>query len=200
MVATGSAFTTPDLLSSCDYYVDATADGCTTESRTALTATIFAIKVPEIVLKWNDVLICSNADNLITSYHWIKDDTDIPSENKQYFVTSKISGYYKVRIIDVNGCEITSSEIAIAGSKSLTLYPNPANGSFTISLNEETTGDVDIHIITENGIVLKQIKTEKVYPVFIYEIPVSELDEGTYLIRLTINNTSLYHSKILVIK
>ena len=42
-LGTGTSFTTPSISSTTNYYVDATLNGCTTASRSSVTATIFAV-------------------------------------------------------------------------------------------------------------------------------------------------------------
>ena len=200
ILGSGTSFTTPVLSNSKDYYVDATADGCTTEERSKVTAIVFPVNIPSIVLKWDDVLICSNVDTLYTDYQWIRDDNDVPNATKQYYVTTKIPGSYKVRVIDINGCETTSDEITLSGTKSLTLYPNPAKGSFSIMLKEEIIGKVNIKIINDIGVKVKEINTEKNYQEFIYDIPVDDMNNGIYFIHLVINDISMYVGRIIVSK
>ena len=57
---TGISFTTPTISATTNYYVDATATGCTTASRTTVTATITAAPVVTAVL---DNCSCNNISN-----------------------------------------------------------------------------------------------------------------------------------------
>ena len=79
---------------------------------------IYLSIAPQIVIKWEDVLICSNVDNLFFGYQWFNGTTPISGANNQYYVTSKIPGVYKVEAIDKNGCKTMSNEITIGGKKS----------------------------------------------------------------------------------
>ncbi len=92
-----------------------------------------------------------------------------------------------------------SNEISIPGSKSFSVYPNPAKTSFAISLYDVPVGTTLISIINEEGICLKQLQTEKVYPEFFNEISVTDLDEGLYFIRVTVDKVNVYYSRIVVI-
>ncbi len=39
---------------------------------------IYSAVTPQIVIKWSDVLICSNVDNLFFGYQWFNGTTPIP--------------------------------------------------------------------------------------------------------------------------
>lgn len=156
--------------------------------------------IPTIVIKWSDVLICPNVNSMFSSYQWIKGTTPIAGANKQYYVTNKQPGDYLVEVIDKNGCKNSSYEISISESKSLSVYPNPATESFSISLIDEPIGTTLITIINEAGIKVKEFQTEKVNINFDNEISVSDLTEGIYYVIIFVDQSNLYYSKIIVTK
>ncbi|MCD4769889.1 MAG: T9SS type A sorting domain-containing protein, partial [Bacteroidales bacterium] len=165
----------------------------------------FSVKVtintiPTIVVKWGDVLICPNVDSLFSNYQWIKGTTPIPGANKQYYVTNKQPGTYIVETIDKNGCKNSSNEIAISGSKALSVYPNPASKSFTLKFNNETEGRAVISILNSSGIKVMEFQIENVNDELLKEIPVNNLDEGIYVIQILLNNKDLYYEKIIIVK
>jgi hypothetical protein len=45
-----------------------------------------------------------------------------------------------------------------------------------------------------------EVVTEKEHPDLLREIPVSSLDEGIYLVKVTINQVNVYYTKIVVAK
>ena len=155
---------------------------------------------PQIIVKWNDVLICSNVDSMIINYQWYNGTSQIIGANKQYYVTSKLPGEYRVEIIDKNGCKVMSNEIKIAESKSLSIYPNPAKETFTISIKDEPLGKVNIRIINDIGTEVLCIESEKSDTEFLREIPTSILDEGLYVVQVLVGKVNLYNSKIIIIK
>ena len=155
---------------------------------------------PQIFLKWDDVLICSNIDNIFLSYQWFNGTISIPGANEQYYVTSKQPGIYRVETIDINDCREMSNEITVTGSKSLTVYPNPAKSSFTVSIIDQPVGKVNLRIINSTGMKIMDIETEKADIEFLKEIPADDLEEGFYIVQVIIDQTYLYNSKILVIK
>ncbi len=93
-----------------------------------------------------------------------------------------------------------SNEITITGSKSLSVYPNPAKSSFTVCINDLPVGKVNLRIISSTGTKILEIESEKADAEFLKEISTDDLDEGFYIIQIIVNQTYLYNSKILVIK
>ena len=156
--------------------------------------------IPEIVLKWHDVLVCSNAKDSIATYQWYENTTSISGATKQYYISGKQPGIYKVEVTDLEGCKNFSNEITISGSKSLSLYPNPAKEIVTLSLNDDPVGKAVITVISNTGVKLFEFLTEKDNEELLSEIPVSNLDEGFYFIRVVVDGVYEYNSKIVVIK
>ena len=161
---------------------------------------IYLTIAPQIVIKWEDVLICSNVDNLFFGYQWFNGTTPISDASKQYYVTSKIPGVYKVEAIDGNGCRIMSNEITIGSNVSAIVYPNPAISSFKVSINDVPVGKALIRIINASGTEVLKLNTEKSDFEFSEEISTIDLEEGFYLVQVTVNGVYLYIVKIMVTK
>jgi hypothetical protein len=155
---------------------------------------------PQIVIKWEDVLICSNIDNLFLGYQWFNGTTPIIGANNQYYVTSKTPGVYTVEAIDKNGCKAMSNEISIGGTNSILVYPNPVKSSFKISINDVPVGKAHIRIINAAGTEVMNLNTEKSDFEFSKEISTNDLNKGFYLVQVTVNEFYLYIVKIMVIK
>jgi len=156
--------------------------------------------VPVIKVKWGDVLICYNLGDSITRYQWFKGESPISNATQQYFSTEKQTGIYLVKTIDKNGCGNSSGTISISGTKSLVVYPNPASVSFALKLNDEVDGRASISIFNSIGIMVMEFQAENANGELIREIPVNNLDDGIYVVRVLLNNTNLYTAKIVVIK
>jgi hypothetical protein len=162
--------------------------------------TIYLTVAPQIVIKWEDVLICSNVDNLFSGYQWFNGTTPIIGASNQYYVTSKIPGVYTVEAIDKNGCKTMSNEISIGGTKSLLVYPNPAKSSFNVSLSDVPTGKASIRVFNASGTEVMNLNTEKSDFEFSKEISTSDLDKGFYFVQVIVNDIYLYIVKVMVIK
>jgi hypothetical protein len=155
---------------------------------------------PQIVIKWEDVLICSNVDNLFSGYQWFNGTTPIIGANNQYYVTTKAPGAYTVEATDKNGCKTMSNEISIGSTISLLVYPNPVTSSFKISINDVPVGKARISIINASGTEVMNLSTEKSDFEFSEEISTRDLDKGFYLVQVKVNEVYLYIVKIMVIK
>ena len=156
--------------------------------------------VPVISLKWNDVLICSNVRDSISSYQWYADNSSIPGATGQYYPTNKTSGTFKVITVDKTGCQNSSASIKVVSTKSLTLYPNPASVSFTLKLSGAVSGRAVIGIYSALGTKVLEMQTENVSEELIREIAVSNLDEGVYLVQVVVNNVEVYDAKMVLKK
>ena len=161
---------------------------------------IYSTVTPQIVIKWADVLICSNVDNLFFGYQWFNGTAPISGANNQYYVTSKIAGVYAVEAIDEKGCKTMSNEISMGSTKSVLVYPNPAKGSFNISLIDVPPGKASIRICNSSGTEVMNLNTEISDSEFSKEISTSDLDKGFYLVQVTVNDIYLYIVKVMVIK
>jgi hypothetical protein len=160
---------------------------------------IYLSVTPQIVIKWEDVLICSNVGNLYSGYQWFNGTTPINGATNQFHLTSKVPGAYTVVAIDKNGCKNMSNEISI-GAISLLAYPNPAKSSFKISINDIPVGKTNIRIINASGTEVMNLNTFKSDFEFSEEISTCDLDKGFYLVQVVVNEVYLYIVKIMVTK
>ena len=156
--------------------------------------------VPFIKAKWGDVLICSNLGDSIASYQWFKEGTAIGGATQQYYATNKLAGTYRVETIDLNGCKNPSNAVLISGIKSMSIYPNPASVSFVLKLNDAGEGSAIISILNSSGIKVMELQAEYANYELTKEIPVSNLNEGVYVVQVLLNRKDLYTTKLVVKK
>jgi uncharacterized protein YaaQ len=185
------------------YYFHVTAvnyDGVESSFSDQSTAIVKTGVVPRVKAKWSDLLICYNQGDSIKSFQWYKGSTAITGETKQYYKTDKKSGVYKVETIDLNGCKNSSNIVSVTGTKSLSAYPNPAHGSFVLSLNDESQGMTIISIINSTGIKVLEFQTEKTEKELLKEISVTNLPYGVYQVQVLVNNEDFYFTQIVVVK
>jgi hypothetical protein len=136
--------------------------------------------VPKIKSKWGDILICYNLGDSLKNYQWYKGGIAIIGGTSQYYKTSKKSGLYMVETIDLNGCKNSSVPFSISGTKSISAYPNPVSGSFTIKLNSDSEGKVVITLFNSLGKKVLELQTEKTETELLKEIPLTNLPLGVY--------------------
>ncbi|MDX9726631.1 MAG: T9SS type A sorting domain-containing protein, partial [Bacteroidales bacterium] len=156
--------------------------------------------VPEITLKYNDLLICADKDNSFTSYQWFDEGKVIPNATGQYYQTHKKPGVYHVVTVDVNGCTNTSNTITLEAEKSLSAFPNPTSGSFSLSLNNFSEGEAIVRILSSAGLKVMEFNVESLDATELKQIPVDKLENGVYIIQVTVNKAENYFTRIVVAK
>lgn len=158
--------------------------------------------IPKIKVKWNDVLICYNLGDSIRNYQWYNSTGKITGETNQFYKTDKTAGAFHVETIDSEGCKNSSTEISMpgSGSKSLSVYPNPASVSFSLKIDDESEGNVVISIFNTYGAKVMELQSEKRGGEILKEIPVTNLPDGLYRVMVSINKKDIYSSIIVVSK
>jgi hypothetical protein len=198
---TGISTTITGLTAGTYTYTVAIASGSTSAASANVVINVAKTGViPKIKSKWNDILICYNLNDSISSYQWYKGSSPLSGETSQYYWSKKQSGLYKVETTDKNGCKNFSNAIQITGTKSLSVFPNPAKENFAVTLNDETLGKTVISIINGSGTKVMEVETEKESADLYKEIPVTNLDEGVYFVRVSVNQVNVYYTKIVIIK
>jgi hypothetical protein len=156
---------------------------------------------PEIILKGKSLLICTNPD---LTYQWYHNDEPIDDANKQfYYAKNKESGNYLVEAILSNDCLRASLPINFdtkstgdtGGDEYQTVYlsPNPTEGSITIEMISDYSGQLEINIISSTGQIVKQYQLNKYQAIFSTSIELSGLAEGSYLMAVKYGAESEVH-------
>ncbi|MEI7423307.1 MAG: fibronectin type III domain-containing protein, partial [Prolixibacteraceae bacterium] len=185
------------------YYFRVTSvnnDGAESPYSAETKAVLIVVDSPVISMKWDDVLVCSNLTNSISSYQWYLGNASIPGANDQYYSTNKIPGIYKVITVDNFGCLYSSATITVVTTKSLTIYPNPASVNFTLRLSGAITGKAVISMYNAGGLKVAEVQAENVNEELIKEIAVNNLDNGVYVVQVLVNQQELYYTKMIVKK
>ena len=110
------------------------------------------------------------------------------------------SGYYEVSVSDANGCNSTIGvnvlDESTAGINAneylkLTVYPNPSNGSVTISYRGNAT---EVTVLDQNARIVLWKPLE-----ILQDINVEGLDSGLYSVRLTGSSGKIVSKKLVVL-
>jgi hypothetical protein len=123
----------------------------------------------------------------VLTFDWDNDGTgdfDDPED-----LTGLTAGTYTVVVMDGNGCTATTT--VIVGSQvglnefgmdaSLSIYPNPNNGVFTVALANMTSENLTLQVINVAGqIVFEADASSK-----LVDVNISEFGNGTYTLRIT---------------
>jgi len=98
-----------------------------------------------------------------------------------------------VSIANEKGCFTPSDPVVIPTGATgietdpfagLKIYPNPTPGMFTIEMDNQVFGELNIGIATEEGKEVLNIKFKKTTPTFSTQIDLSGQAKGLYLINL----------------
>ncbi len=173
--------------------------GVAGEFSTVVSAKVKTGVRPLIKAKWGNLLIAYNKGDSISSFQWFNAGNQISGANKQYYVTNKSPGSYYVQSTDKDGCKNNSNAVNI-GSKSLSIYPNPASGSFRMTLSCESTGNTLIRIINSSGTRVLEYKTEKIDGELINEFDIHSLQSGIYSVEVIVDNEEKLDTRLVVIK
>jgi len=170
------------------YYVNAINDfGCMANSDTLHVVSI-PLPVPTIT-HLGDTLMTG----IFNSYQWIKDNSSITGATNQYYLPNA-DGIYMVEVTNNEGCvglsepfNYTLLSIADINDKGikLHLYPNPAKNRLVVDmldLSDEAKSFV-IYDVAGRSILKHDVKTKGTF-----EIELSGLANGTYILQLTTTN------------
>jgi len=156
--------------------------------------------IPEITLKYDDILICYNLGDSLTSYQWYEGQYPIPDASLQYYQTHKQPGTYRVFTLDRDGCGNFSDPLTISGARSLVAYPNPASAFLGLKLNDQYEGTARIRILNSSGIKEFEKSMKNATNELISMIPVEDLKPGIYLIQVLLDNNEILYSKVMISK
>lgn len=148
---------------------------------------------------WN----CKNTSNSVVpngNYKMLIEYTDQHAQGPIYSLAFTISGtsqhlaptdqsYFKNISLDFNPVSTGISD-NIVGNQILSVYPNPNNGLFHITLTTEEKSLVTLRVVNIKGAVIhqEQIQTDKLIN---YPIQLSNYSRGTYILELTNNKKSI---------
>jgi len=101
--------------------------------------------------------------------------------------------YYRLRQVDINGKKTYSNIVLIKGIKEnriafTTIYPNPAKTLLSVALSAPATQNILIVITDISGRTIKELKLFANAGDNQYNINVSDLNAGTYIIKATCNS------------
>jgi hypothetical protein len=191
------------------YKLEADMIGCKVESD------IFTVDFPDapskplLYVRGPVVWYMASSNNKASYYRWYRNDELISGANKNIYVANKTLGTYKVAIGNESECYTFSDEVTIPVTKSemtyfnipaeyligeddnslgdIRIYPSPTTGLFTIEMDNDILGELNIEIITEQGKAIRNIRSEKVAEHYRTEIDLSSQPKGVYFIKLKID-------------
>lgn len=186
------------------YQWDTAAGNATTETVTGLVAGSYTVTVTDafsdFVVKtfvvsepvilaatvanvdWNLIDISVSGGTVPYTYSWSRDPVGFSAGTQD--IDNLAPGAYTVTVTDAKGCTTTLTEVITniinADSKAITVYPNPTNSVINIA-NAENSKITVYNILGESVVSISNNKT-------LAKIDISNLSEGTYIVRIISNN------------
>jgi hypothetical protein len=137
-----------------------------------------------------------------SAYAWTLNGLTIPVANTNEISVGEV-GFYTVTVTDFNGCSATASfDVQVVGladlglTDAIAIYPNPSNGSTTLSIRLLEEQKADLLILDLQG--KKQFQQNYAFKSGKNEVllDLSSLADGVYFIQL--ENSNFKHTKRLV--
>jgi len=138
-----------------------------------------------------------------TSYQWYFNGDLIVGATSQTYTPSQY-GIYVVRTTDVNGCvyvysqgfdysAVTSIGSEKDNSNSLTVFPNPTNGTIELNFNGYAQTDFNVSVFDNTGKLVLTSKNET-------KVNLSALSNGLYILKVSSPDRASVIKKITLVK
>ena len=154
-----------------------------------------------IIAKSNIMLVCENSGY---NYQWYLNNIQIEDANKQYYYNESMNaGNYQVEIEDTKGCSSISEIYTINSgnksfAKSIQVYPNPAENTTHINIDNNYTGKIVFSITDNLGKVLKTKSIFKEIKQINFNEELIGLKPGIYQFEFIFNNNQKINKQVIV--
>lgn len=183
------------------YVLEANYDICKSDTAEMTIRLKATLPKPEIKAYGPSVWFLTTASNAF-SYKWYHNGTIIPGATGNTYVAGSKTGIYMLAVADNSGCYSYSDTLRISQSvltgikdagtlRKLVLYPSPNKGKFTLSMENNLSGNVKISIFAQSGRKVLDREFEKTEEKFSQQIDISGVGVGLYVISLYINGQFL---------
>jgi hypothetical protein len=146
-LGTGASFTTPSITATTNYFVDATANGCTTATRTSVAATVNPNLTSSVSVSSNTTSICGSAPitftatptngGLLPTYQWRRNGVNVGTGTNTYVLSGALNGDSVSVVMTSNATPCLVN--VTSNSNSITLTSSTVTPTVVISANPGTT-------------------------------------------------------------
>ncbi len=177
------------------YLITVTNSGI--ESASSVKIEILPLPLTPSITQKEDTLISSAT----SGNHWFLAGNALPQDTLAQFVP-KVSGSYRVQIIDTNGCKSALSEgfvftkigvFDLSENYFLAVFPNPTSGELTLKGDFLQEGDFAIKIYNNQGQLLRQAKNTA-------QLDIAELNNQLLHIVVESASAKKYYAKVVLNK
>jgi len=156
-------------------------------------------QVPNIHVKGGFVFICTGPD--MKAYRWFKNGNEIAGETAKYYVERNYMGNtYAVVVQNDFGC-FNYSQInyksELADNYQIQLYPMPSKNKVYLSAENKELSIIEANILDQFGHVKKSIYFENQQLFYDYELDISALIQGYYVLELIFSDGERVYKKII---
>jgi len=143
------------------------------------------LEQPEVIVKFNAVLVCKNVNNSFDKYQWCDATGEIPNANLQFYEPkTPLKGDYYVVTTDRKTCKAESNHVELSEvqkSETIKVYPNPAQNEISVDV---FTFEKKFNILIFNslGIEMKSKKVDNNGETV--RISVSDIPNGIYFLKI----------------
>jgi hypothetical protein len=194
-------------LQAADYTVNVDNNGCKKESASQSIVLQSGPAKPTVIAKGPTVWFLACSNDSATQYKWYYNGQLISEANTYLYIANQKLGTYTVSISMGQGCFASSDPVTIPlGTtgivetdpfSNLKIYPNPTTGLFSIEMNNNVYGDLNITVFTEEGRKVMNIKFEKTTQYFYSQIDLTGQNKGVFIISLFMSNFNSQRKLIL---
>ena len=145
------------------------------------------------------------ADATGATYQWLDCDnsnSEIAGETNATFTATATTGNYAV-VVTENGCSDTSAcflvdftSVSEYSNNNVTVFPNPANGEFNVSIEGVNENTVTLLILDLQGKVIINEVVAITNGVALQNVNISETESGIYIVRIIGDKGVIFAQKI----
>ncbi|MBI3218591.1 MAG: T9SS type A sorting domain-containing protein [Bacteroidetes bacterium] len=185
-LTTGGNFTTPSLTATTPYFIEATLNGCTTLTRTSVSAVVNPIPaLPTITADNSNVAAPVLTSSSSSGNQWFRNDVSISGATANTFTITQ-EGTYKVQVtlLGCVGAMSAGQAFVITGVEGfepnhVQLYPNPAADELILNLSgfepKKPVGIVIVDLLGRQAKAVDGVGGEEV------RIDIREITSGQYI-------------------
>lgn len=161
------------------------------------------LQTPELLVYGPVVWYFGCSNDSAKTYKWYYNNELVAGNNDYIYVANKKHGQYYVKVTGNDDCVVQSKAITIPTSdyksgnellldESVTIWPNPNNGAFNLSIESSYLGNIHISLISGDGKIIKKENINKRDMLLEHNLSFDDLACGIYYLSVRVgDNTAI---------